>query len=287
MRRALATVAPFVFVACSYPEFGFRSGDAAATDEGLVDTSEADSAIDSLFVDTSTSDSGSDDGTVADADALDTAAPRGCALPHDFCQDFDSVTAPTEGGWTGNFSDGTGAFALDDTTSTSSPKSLRVTVPLGSVTESAMLERNITITSSTTVIRIEADIMVPSLSWPGADSLIMFKLQRSSAGDGVSLVAAGGKLEIAAQTDASWVSWPLTGIVAGKWFHVRIEASLHPTAGVVRAWIDDMTTPQVDKTGVVTANADDLPRRLLVGLFAWKSSSPFRANYDDVSYDVP
>ena len=36
---------------------------------------------------------------------------------------------------------------------------------------------------------------------------------------------------------------------------------------MVRAWVDDMTKPQVDQTGASTANASDLPRELLVGLF--------------------
>lgn len=295
MRRTLAPLLPLAFVACSYPEFSFTPSDTGAVVDSAVDsTSPVDSAVDT-FVELDTSEP---DTTVADtaidvvdaADARDTAdtkPPSGCELTHDFCQNFDSVTTPTAN-WTGNFAAAGGALALDNTTSVSSPNSLRATIPSATVTASAMVHKSITIASSGTVIRVDADVMLPSVTYGGTGTPMLLKVQRGGSGDGIGLaIDPDVGPEIVAQTDSSWRTWPLTGIVAGKWFHLRIDVVLHPTAGSVKAWVDDMTTPQVNATAIASANVDDLSRQLILGLFAYMSAAPFRVHFDDVSYDVP
>jgi hypothetical protein len=301
--RWLVAILPFGFVACSYPEFAFAP---SATDTGVAaDTAVVDSFVppmDSAAPDTfvaldtemdTTMDSAIDsemadtrDAALPDTrDAADTM-PRGCAAMHDFCANFDTVTAPTTG-WTGSFSNGGGAFALDNTTSVSSPNSLRVTIPTATVTASAMVHQAITITSVGTVIRVDTEMMLPAVTYSGPGNVLIFKVQRSSSGDGIAFSVGSTGPEIVAQTDATWKTWPLTGIVAGKWFHLRMDVVLHTTAGSVRAWVDDMMTPQVNQSAVVSANVDDLPRQLLVGLFAYMGASPFRVHFDDISFDVP
>ena len=84
---------------------------------------------------------------------------------------------------------------------------------------------------------------------------------------------------------ASYDGWNIPGLVAGKWFHVKIEAVLHTTAGVARIWIDG--TLVHNRTGLSTALADDEPRQLVVGAFSYLGAVPFKARFDDVSYDTP
>lgn len=293
MRRTLATLLPLAFVACSYPEFSFTPTDTGVLVDSAVDsTSPVDSGIDTFVeLDSNEPDTAADVVDAADAadarDTADTRPPRGCELTHDFCQNFDGVTSPSEN-WTGNFSAAGGALALDNTTAVSSPSSLRATIPSATVTASAMVHKSITITSSGTVIRVDADVMLPSLTYGGTNTLMLLKVQRGGSGDGIGLAFDPDiGAEIVAQTDSSWRTWPLTGVVAGKWFHLRIDAVLHPTTGSVKAWVDDMTTPQVNATAVASANVDDLSRQLILGLFAYMSAAPFRVHFDDVSYDVP
>ncbi len=235
---------------------------------------------------TDTRDASSDtrDAAIDTRDAADTA-PRPCALSHYFCSDFDTSTLPADG-WSGSFQAATGMLALDTTTSTSTPQSLVASLGTGTVTSSAMVARRILSVPLGRTIRIEADMMVDTLPYISTYDLILFKIQRSTAGDGVSVTAGGTGLKLATQ-GATNESWPITGIVAGKWFHVRLEAVLHTTAGVARIYIDGAATPQIEKTGLSTANMDDTTgRELVVGVFGYTASSPYRVHYDDVSIDL-
>jgi hypothetical protein len=149
-----------------------------------------------------------------------------------------------------------------------------------------MVQRTFTGPTAGTEVRVEADIMLDSLNYAGPGNLILLKVQRSSLGDGESIVAGAGTLYVEAQ-GPSTVRFPLSGITAGKWFRVRLDAVVHTTAGSAKVYVDDMTTPQLVRTGLSTAMADDLTRQLIVGSFAFMGSSAFTARFDDVSVDVP
>jgi len=297
--RWLAAIVPLAFAACSYPEFAFTPSDtgAAIADSGVdtftpidsfvpPDTDIEDSTVADAIDAADTADTRDAADTADTRDSADTYVPRGCDAPHDFCANFDTVTSPTTG-WSSSFGTG-GAFTLDPSTSVSSPNSLRADIPISSATTSTMLVKTITILSSTTVIRADADVMLPAITYANPNAAIFFKVQRSSSGDGVGVMVTSSGVEVAAQTDASWRAFVVPGITAGKWFHLRMDVVIHPTAGSIKLWVDDMVTPKVNQTGLPTANVEDLPRQLLVGLFSYMgAATTFRAHFDDVSFDVP
>lgn len=300
---------PLALAACGYPEFEFRRADSstpaidAALDSSVIDTGSpviVDSEVDTTVIDTTVPaedtgavvpDSPPDTAVVDTAkadtkpDAGDTAVARGCALPHDFCADFDTAMSVGDG-WTSTFGGGGGATALDTTRSTSSPKSLLATVGTSTVTASSMLVKSFTVASTTTTITAEADLYLESLTYSHSNALILFKVQRSSAGDGVAL-AVGASGLVLQTSGITFDGWSIPGVSAGKWFHVKVEAVLHTSAGVARVYLDGASTPAVSRTGVSTAEVDDTTRQLLVGVFGYMGSVPFRVSFDDVSYDVP
>lgn len=293
--------------ACSYPEFAFTPGDTRDS-EVVVETSGEDTivapqdsdAIDSASdatinatIDATTDgsidsklDSAAPDTAVADTkpDApADTAGPRGCDLPHDFCADFDTVMMPDDD-WTSSFSASTGALMLDGTNFRSPTRSLVATVGPSSTTASAMLVKSFTVAASTTAITAEGDLFLDSLTYAHANEIILFKVQRSTAGDGVFLTVGASGVSLFAQGTTT-NRWPVTGVVAGKWFHVKMEAVLHTTSGSAKLWIDGALVQ--NRTGVTTAEINDTTRQLLVGVFAYLGAVPFKARFDDVSYDLP
>lgn len=286
---------------CSYPEYAFAPRD-AAVDSVVIDSVTQDS----LLVDSSvppettagtamldtrpdaTTDSGTKPDTTADTakDApADTPMLRECDLKHTYCNDFDISTSPATG-WDGNFTSAGATTVLDTTTYTSASTSLLASVGTSATTAAGMVSKNLTVATSSSSIRVEVDIKLDSLSYGGPGNVIILKLQRSDKGDGVSLTVGTSGLTLEAQGSGT-VKWPVTGVTAGKWFHVRLDAVLHTTAGSAKVWIDDMTTPKVDKSGLSSAEVDDTSRQVLFGLFAYLGSSPFKAHYDDASFDLP
>jgi hypothetical protein len=304
---------PLMIGACSYPDFAFTPPADGALDTTrpvedtriedttvpLVDSDVMDSSVDSAGEQDSTVDSITDSRMDTTADSamkmdsaapdtkvvdapVDTSMPRGCAIAHDFCQSFDTATTPTDG-WGGSFGTG-GSMVLDTTKWTSPSKSLLVSVSTSSATASSMVTKSFTVATSTTVITAEADIMLDAVTYAHTYDVILLKVQRSSAGDGVFLTVGAGGLNLAAQGSSS-NRWAVPGITAGKWFHVKMEAVVHPTAGVARLWVDDVLVQ--NRTSISSAEADDTSRQILVGLFSYLGAQPFKAHFDDVSYDVP
>lgn len=286
-----------MLVGCSYPDFAFAPDTAAVDDTSAAidttpsadtmvveDSEAADAATDAPF-DSFAPDATSPDAAVVDSKpgvVADTAAPKGCATPYDFCALFDTVTTPmTE--WGDDYLTGGGVLGLDKTLFVSPPASMTATVGASSVTAAAIVLRTFTVTSAAPVVRIEGDLLLDAVTYAHANYAILFKVQRSTAGDGVSLTIGTGGLSLETQGIGNTRTF-VTGVTAGKWAHIRMEAVLHTTAGIARLWVDDMTTPQIVKTAVSTADVDDLNRQLLAGIFAYMGAVPFKARFDNVSY---
>jgi hypothetical protein len=309
----MRVVAVVLVVGCAYPDYSFTPRDSGtvvvdttvATDTApppdtfvAMDTTVADTGTmmmdttvemdTTVAMDTSVADTAKPDTMMADTKpdtVIDTAPTTWCDATHVFCHDFDTSTAPADG-WSSNFVTGGGALALDKIRSTSTPNSLVATVGTNTVTAAAMVAKNFTLPTSTTVVRMDARVLLDSLTYGGPGDLILFKVQHTPVGDGVALVVTATGPQLVA-TGSSTQRWDVTGFTAGSWARVRIEAVMHTMSGSAKIWINDMTTAKVTKTGVSTAATDDVTRQMIVGMFAFGGSSLFKAQFDDVSYDLP
>jgi hypothetical protein len=295
---------------CSYPEFAFQaSGDASedtAIDSTTADVSIEDSAIeDSAVEDTSFADTATEDTTFDVVDAKDSAVDakdsaidaKDSAIAdtadskvdpcsgHTFCSTFDGTTV-TGDGWTGNYVTGGGLTTLDTSTSVTAPKCLHASIPTGTVTAAANLSLLLTSPTTTTKFRVESHVRLETLTYPAAGtSAILLKVQRDSTGDGVSLVVQSTGLFVEAN-GVSYNAFPVMKTITPKtWFHVRLEGTLQKVGGSVALYIDDMTTPVVNVTGISTAVADDTNRQPLIGIFSYMTSSVFEARFDDYTFD--
>jgi hypothetical protein len=295
--RRLFVLAALSLSACNYPEFGFATDAADSADvvEEGVDSALDSAPIDSFVaevepetstMDSATADSATDTGTAKDTAVADTsdATSDPCA-GHLFCQRFDTASAPSDG-WTGNYTTGGGVTVLDSTTSRSAPKSLRSSIPAGTVTAAATVSQTFTSPALTTKFRVECDVQLEAFTYPVASTgVVLLKVQHSSMGDGISLDVSDTGLYVEAN-GATYSGYTVTKTLTAKtWFHVKLEGSLHTTSGSLTLWIDDMTTPLVSKTGISTAQMDGNERQAVLGLFSYLKSAAFEAHFDNYTFD--
>jgi hypothetical protein len=295
---------------CTYPEFAFESHDAAADDTAIETSIEDTSIVETSIEDTTPEETAMDDTRVEDSSAADTTVvdtgtdakdaavdAKDSAIAdaadakidpctgHTFCSTFDTSTV-TGDGWTGNYTTGGGTTTLDTSTSVTAPKSLHASIPTGTVTAAANLSLTLTSPTPTTKFRVESDVRLESLTYPAVGtSAILLKVQRDSTGDGVSLVVQSTGLFVEAN-GVTYNAFPVMKTIATKtWFHVRLEGTLQKAGGSATLYIDDMTTPVVNVTGISTAVADDTNRQPLIGIFSYMTSSAFEARFDNYTFD--
>ncbi len=271
---------------CSYPDVGFAPGDASGAETSTDTSSEGNTGSDALDANDSPSLDGSVDGDAVIDGALDSdvSSDSGTVCKHTFCADFDSVTAP-EDGWTGSFTVGGGALSLDKLTFVSAGASLRSQVPIGTSTDiewGADLNKNFTTLTATPTARAEMDILTGSASY-GGTGIVLMKISRGGSAKGVDLSvgSTGLAVNIPGNTFAVGRGAPL------GWFHVRLDVVLSDaTSGTVQLYIDDMTKPVLEKIGVATATVTGSEVRLIVGLYTDEKSTGFKANFDNVTFDL-
>jgi hypothetical protein len=112
------------------------------------------------------------------------------------------------------------------------------------------------------------------------------KLQRDNHGAAIWLGASG---LFAEAFGTSYRAYPIGKTLAtGVWYHFRLEATLKPTGGTVRVFIDNMSTALVDVSDASTALATGTQQVVGVGLYADAETatlSPFAARFDYASLD--
>lgn len=299
--RALVILS-LALAGCTYPEFEFDPLDANADDTSPVADVAADSVAD--VAEDASFDTGSLDATLdtspdtaiapevgADTKVVDvgkdTAPLSGCAaITADFCADFDSVVTPAAG-WTNTEITAGGSLAID-ASGRSLPNSLLAVAPTSgtSTLVTAYLHKQLTSPAPTTPMRLEAWIKLDASSLvTTTGSAFLLKIERTgSAGDGVTLSIDNTGL-FAERIGTTYERYPISFLATpGAWMRVRLDATLHTTNGALTIWINDMTTPVVNKTGITTAQGDVTARSVLVGLFVQRATGAFRARYDDVSF---
>jgi len=290
--RRVSVLAILGCVGCTYPEFHFTPTDSAAVgDVSVMDSAVGvDAARDSF----APADSETPDTSVADA--ADTATPvdvapdapvsRGCTgVLAKHCFDWDSVTTP-QSGFTFYGVDATGSIALDTTGGRSLPNAFLATTSPGSTdVVTANLSQQFTTAANDTVIKMDAWIKLETDKFPG-DGAFLLKIQRNGgSGDGItfSIDATGFFVD---RIGLTYDYYPIGyKPKIGAWMHVRVHTKLHTALGSITAWIDDMVTPVVNVSGVPTAKGDSTMKQAIVGLYSQKSTSTFKARYDDVVID--
>ncbi|MGZ5967184.1 MAG: hypothetical protein ACXWP4_05920 [Polyangiales bacterium] len=297
--RALILGSVCALVGCSYPDFGFTV-DAGETADTAIDSAVAlDSDLEDSLLDGS--DDTDDTTTVDSADSAidsvsetavdgptDTPAPVGCAGSAAlFCVDWDSVTTP-DAPFDNKDLVTPGAIALEKTGAHSSPNLFLSSTGPSTATDTVTADvfKAFTAPASSTPMRVEAWIKLESATFPTTTgSAFLLKVERpGGTGDGVTLSIDETGLfvdRIAVDYDRFPIS---VKAKPGVWMHVRMDVVLQVAGGSVKLWIDDMTTPVVDKTGISTAVNDSVNRLLSVGLYSQRATGTFKARYDDVSF---
>ena len=292
---------------CTYPDIAFApdaaredveiGGDDADTATDSGDDATVDSRVDTFVGDTraeiapeTASDSPSDTSpldagpeTLAADAAVDTP-PTGClGSTHLFCADFDKSVKP-EDGFDGMDVSAEGSLALDPS-GRSSPNSLLCqTVAFATGIAAANVTKTFIAPSTDTIIRVEAWVKLESATFPGkSGSAFILKVQRTGDGATLSLDSSGFFADAIGTT---YTAYPLTKTVpVGVWFKVRMDTRLHPTSGTLTVWIEDMTTPVLEKTAISTATVVTAERTVVLGLYSQNGTATFRARYDDVTAD--
>ncbi|GAC1378154.1 MAG: hypothetical protein NVSMB47_22650 [Polyangiales bacterium] len=117
-------------------------------------------------------------------------------------------------------------------------------------------------------------------------NVVLFKLQRPGRGRGVLLGLGPAGLAVQVLGATSTTNLDAGPAPVGRWFHVRLDTQLMVAGATVRLWIDDMTTPVVDRSGLSSADTDGTSQQLSVGLYT--NSTPIsavRARFDDAELD--
>lgn len=273
--------------ACSYPEFEFRAGGDAHDDVVFETTSEETSVLDSSTEDAL-------DSMVAETTEADTAttdvAPEvapsaGCSgVTAFFCDDFDSVTSPADN-WGGSAEAGGGSISLLSTGAYSPPNAVLSQIPTGSAMVTiGNMGKTVNAPTATAKTRFDMRIFFESPSY-GGDAVSVIKIQRGG-GHGVGLVAKATGVFVEVYGDA-YTLYPTAGIPSGKWVHLRLDCTLRTTGGTYQLFVDDMTKPLAEGSGLSTVDVEGVDRSMIVGLYTDLPSVAYRVRYDDVIIDFP
>lgn len=286
-----ACVAPIALVAgCSYPQFEFTADAAAAdaaADVGFDATADSAPSVDALedtteAVDTSVVDAPMDSGSDTNVDAPIDAPPVGCGTGHLFCVDFDTGATVTTG-WTGDYVTANGNVGFDTAHVTAPRSFLSKVTGTSDMIGSAILTYAATSPSPGTMARYEADVLLDSATYPGPAPVLLLKLQRSDAGDGVGVTLDNVGLNISA-LGTGFTNQPAAyTITPGKWFHVKVEATLKASGGEMHLYVDGVQV--ASRTGISTASVDDTTRSFAAGLYEYMGTATFAVHLDDVSFD--
>lgn len=288
---------------CSYPEFYFApktdSGGGApdeSVDETMVVADTA--AAEDTLVDSSVEETDPPDTFASDTGAPDTFKPdvapeappaAGCAgSTAKFCVDWDKSTTPASDFNYSGVSPGCG-ISLDSAGGRSAPNALLAQTTPSSTEEVvvANMSKLFTIPAPDALIRADVYLKLESATYPTTTggAAFLFKVQNDAgSGDGVTFsINENGYLvdRIGLTYEAFELTTPKPK--ASVWTHVRLHARLHTSAGSLTVWIDDMTTPAFSRSGISTIRTDGTARQMIVGLYAQRSSAPFRVRYDDVT----
>jgi hypothetical protein len=311
-RRALATATLFV-AACGYPSFDFLPAESdsapldATTDtfetidarDSATDVSDT-RALDTLVGDTTKSDADAlvDTGTLLDT--LDTAPPtdtttppdttpppfdalaRGCTGTHRFCDDWDTSTT-ADAHWMSNYIV-SGAYAIDTTDPYSPSQDFLSTISATSGSEaSAVVDETLTSPALDSYALVDVEVFIDGGYGPGS---LLVKMQRPGTGRGFDLSVGPTDLYVEVlgiTTDTMHLGTPLP---LGRWFHVRMKGQLMTSGAHLTVWVEDMTVPVYDKSGLSTATIDSTTQELSLGVYTDAPPiSAYHARFDDCSLD--
>ena len=258
----------------------------------LLDVDEDSSLTDSAsepLEDTAASDISLTDGADTIGDSMEDTVPAGCAFSTAlFCVDFD-FGGPPEAAFGSKDIVLPGHLSLEASGAHSFPNLLLASAaPSGSDSAvRANVLKNFTAASTDTPVRVEMYIKLESVVYPSSSGIAnLFKLERSAgAGDGVTFSIGDSGLFVE-RIAGDYERFPITAYMpkANVWMHVRMDVVLQVTGGSVKVWIDDMTTPVVDRSSISTAIKNATGRLFTVGLYAEKQTAPFRARFDDIKF---
>lgn len=286
---------------CAFPDYTFATRTDSATvapeDTSAIDSSIADTESDSIFP---TDDTAPGDSTVKDTTVVDTTPPKdtmvvdtgppktGCAvLSSMFCRDWDSSGATAFTGWMGNYIRGGGGLTVDTVIFRSGPRSLQALLPAndGSFEASANLDHTFTATSESKGMYLDFWARFDGI--PGVSGPLVAKLSRGAGGRGLALYLGKGHFAVDAMGPAGTTNYEMTGVLpSNTWIHVRLEAVLSmTTSGSFKLFIDDMTTPNVSKSGIATTNSGGTDVKLNLGFYNSDPDSGRKAWFDDVQFD--
>ena len=201
-----------------------------------------------------------------------------------FCDDFDDGGA-LYSKWGASGTAGSGVLALTATSPYSAPNSMRSLLGVGA-NGFAKVGRTFNAPTAAAITRVDTRLYVENATFPG-DKAIVIKTQQG-AGHGVGLLttSTGFGIEVYGITNYDIYPLPAGAIPIGKWFRLRIEATLRTSGGMYRVFVDNMTTPVAERTGISTTDADGLTREYTVGLYTETAmTGSYAVRFDDVRLD--
>lgn len=287
MRRGMAALWLLPTIVGCYPEFGFVAEDAGATP--VADTS-VDDALpsDAIFPTDDTAvatDTAKPDTYVPPADTgTDAPKPSGCAglSGWTFCRDFDSATTPGSG-WVDTYLVGGGSLTLDSMYYRSASRSLRSSLPATTSAESAA-NAHTTLTAPSESTQVALDFWVRFSAIPSGDGPMFAKIARASSSRGITLYVGRNSIAVDASGPTSTTNYPLPrALSTNTWYHVRIETLLSPTNGSFKLFVDDMTSPAVQKSAIPTASGTGVDIKINAGFYNAGTVSAMNAWFDDVA----
>src|SRR5205085_7583876 len=112
------------------------------------------------------------------------------------------------------------------------------------------------------------------------------KLSRGAGGRGLALYMGKSHLAVDAMGPSSTTNHEMVGALPiNTWVHIRLEAVLSSTSGSFKLFIDDMTTPNVSKSGIPTTNSGGTDVKVNLGLYNSDPDPARKAWFDDVQFD--
>jgi len=212
------------------------------------------------------------------ADAADTSISP-CLVRNDFCDDFDGQLA-LGALWT-NVVTSSNVEAAYDEMSRSSPRSFLARVFPTTVRANILLLHDQPIPSVTATTRVEVDVLLTRLTLATPTLLIGIERNDRDWDNGVYIESGptGPLVHVKGNLDESV---PLN-VSAGTWFHLRVDAVIHPTLGRYEVWVDGVAGPA--KRNIATSTFSGL-RRVLVGLRVASASNETTVRYDNVAINA-
>lgn len=282
-----------------YPEFGFVASDAApsdtasVSDTSLPDTFVADTSADSIFPGEETApDTAIADSEIADTAKADTFVPPadtgpliGCASSTAaFCRDFESVSSVSSG-WDGSYLRGGGVLNLDTTRSRSASHSMYSFLPVVSTEASANVHKAFIASSATRPMALEFWVYFDVI--PTGTGPLVTKITRDMANRGVAIYVGYNTFAVDVNSPTGTVNFrmPAGAVSAGRWMHVRFETMLSATTtGWFKLYVDNMTTPALERSSIATTTVTATDTKINVGLYDGSNALAIKAWYDDVAF---